>query len=218
MTLLSSAAYLVHFASLLYVVAFLVRDQLVLRLLVLLATAFYICYYYFVPEKPLWDAIGWSIVLGLANLYITALIVLERTTFSLSEEEKELYESLNTLSPGEFRKLLKISTWTTTETIHQLTVEDSLLDHLHFVLRGTIYVEKKGSRFPIPPNCFIGEVAYFLKQEASASVFLEPGGRYVSWKRSDIDVLERKNPSIRIALHGLLTSDMARKVALSSQT
>ncbi|MEM8751172.1 MAG: cyclic nucleotide-binding domain-containing protein [Pseudomonadota bacterium] len=213
--LLPNAALLVHMASLLYVIAFLVKDQLWLRGLVLVATICYIAYYYFVPETPLWDAIWWSLVLGAANVFVTFQIVLERTTFNMPDEQKALYEKFNTLSPGEFRRLMKCADWNSSSGTRQLTTENEPLDCLHFVISGTITVAKDDRSFVIPPNTFIGEVAYFLKTPASATVTVGDQSRVVTWKREDLAQLERKNPGIRIGLHGLLSSDMAIKVAAS---
>ncbi|MGI9407760.1 MAG: hypothetical protein ACR2O4_15405 [Hyphomicrobiaceae bacterium] len=210
-----NAAVLIHMASLLYVIAFLVRDQLWLRLLVLVATLLYIGYYYFVPEEPLWDAIAWSVVLGLANLYITLQIVLERTTYSLSEEEKKLYDAFDTMTPGEFRKMLKIGTWHDGDGVTRLTTENATNENLYFVLHGESVVEKSGRSFPIPERVFVGEVAYFLKCHASATVTVPRGGRYISWPRQALETLERKNPGIRVALQSLMNTDMAGKVAAS---
>ena len=96
-----NASLLVHLASFLYVIAFIVRNQLVLRSLVLLATVMYIIYYFIVPAVPLWDAIGWSIILGAANIYIIIQLILERTAFRLTEKEKALYRVFETINPGE---------------------------------------------------------------------------------------------------------------------
>jgi len=208
-----NAAFLVHMASLLYVIAFLVRDQLLLRFLVLVATVLYIGYYYFVPEEPLWDAIIWSLILGAANLFVTIRILLERTTFNMTDTEKRLCESFHTMTPGEFRRLLKVAHWGNEQAV--LTKEEAAVDRLYYVLNGTISVDKKGREFNLPEGVFIGEVAYFLKGNASATVTVSGVPNYVYWERSELQKLERNNPGIRIALQSLMNTDMANKVAVS---
>ena len=211
--ILNNAAVLVHMASLLYVIAFLVRDQLMLRILVLIATLLYIGYYYFVPEIPLWDAIFWSLVLGAANLYVTVQILLQRTTFNMTGAEKRLCERFDTMTPGEFRRMLKIAHWDHREAT--LTQENEPVDRLYYVLSGTVDVEKQGRSFTLEAGVFIGEVAYFLKRDASATVKLFGIPNYVYWERDELQKLEQKNPGIRVALHSLLNTDMAAKVAVS---
>lgn len=211
--ILNNAAILVHMASLLYVIAFLVRDQLMLRILVLIATALYIGYYYFVPEIPLWDAIFWSLVLGAANLFVTVRILLQRTTFNMTGAEKRLCDRFNTMTPGEFRRMLNIAHWDHRDAT--LTTENEPVDRLYYVLGGTVDVEKQGRTFTLPEGVFIGEVAYFLKGNASATVKVSGAPNYVYWERSELQKLEKKNSGIRIALHSLLNTDMAAKVAVS---
>ncbi|MDD9911001.1 MAG: cyclic nucleotide-binding domain-containing protein [Ahrensia sp.] len=209
------ARLLVHAASALYVVAFLVKNQLTLRSIVLVATAMYIAYYYFAPSMPLWEAIWWSVVLGAANVWVMIQLFLERTTFTLSHEQKTLYEQFDTMMPGEFRRLLKIAQWQNVEVSQDLTQEDETCDALHFLLHGQASINKRGRHFQLEAPTFIGEVSYFLARGATASVSAMPGSTVVSWPRADLDRLLKKQPGIRIALHSLLNTDMAIKVAQS---
>jgi len=211
-----SASLLVHIASLLYVVAFVVRSQLLLRSLVLIATLLYIAYYFFAPDVPLWDAIGWSAILGLANLYVMTQIILERTTFRLSTNEKKLYKVFATLNPGEFRRLLKITNWhkVGSETAQILTTEGEICKHLFFVLSGDIQITKGNRQFGILPEKFIGEVSYYLEDAASATVSVSAGD-YVSWDHDALEKLKKMNPGIRVAIQQILSTDMAHKIALS---
>ena len=210
---LLTPAALVHIAALFQIAGFLVRDQVWLRTLVLTGTMLYIVYYYFAPDIPLWDAIFWSTVMGLANIYVLVKLVLERTTLALSDEEKTLYYAFASLSPGEYRRILKVAEWHDADGEAVLTHEGQPLDRLYYVLDGKVRIEKGERKFHIPPGSFIGEVAYFLKQNASATAVVEPGGRYVAVKRADLETIEKRHPAIRIALHSMLSMDMAAKVA-----
>ncbi len=62
------ASLLIHFATLGYVLGFLFKKQLVLRMLVLVSTVLYIIYYYYFPAQPLWAAIMGSSLIMLANI------------------------------------------------------------------------------------------------------------------------------------------------------
>jgi len=211
-----SASLLVHFASFLYVIAFIVRNQLILRGLVLVATVMYIAYYFFVPAVPLWDAIGWSVILGGANIYIMTQLILERTTFRMTEEEKKLYRVFDTLNPGEYRRFLKITQWHKCgpgET-HKLTTEGDMCRYLYFVLSGDIQIQKGERQFNIPSEKFIGEVSYYLHEPASATVTVT-GADYVRWEHDALENLKKMNPSIRVAVQQILNTDMAHKIAVS---
>lgn len=213
--LTSGAAILVHIAALFYVAGFLVRDQLTLRLLVLLGTICYIIYYWLALDTPLWDAIIWSLILGAANLYMILVLAFERTTFRMSDDEKRLFAAFDSMTPGEFRRVLKVAEWVDSDGEQPLTQENKTCDRLYYVLDGAVNIQKGERNFDIPPGSFIGEVVYFLKQEASATVTVAKGGRYVALPRDAIASLEKKSPGIRIAIHSVLSADMAQKVARS---
>ena len=51
-----------------YVLGFLFKSQITLRMLVLVASLFYIAYYYYHPAEPLWGAIWGSVLIIVANL------------------------------------------------------------------------------------------------------------------------------------------------------
>ena len=211
----SGAQIMVHIAAMFYVAGFLVRDQLYLRLLILFGTICYMNYYFFLQDKPLWEAFIWSAIMGSANLYIIILIILERTTFSMSDEEKLLFKAFDGLSPGEFRKLLKVTNWHESDGETLITVEDEVPDALYYVLYGGCRINKRGTAFSVERPGFIGEIAYTLNRSATANVLVPKGGKYVSWPRDKLKGLELRYPSIRVALHGTLNTDLADKVANS---
>lgn len=209
------ASILVHIAAMFYVAGFLVRDQLLLRMLVLTGTTCYLGYYYLAHEQPLWDAFFWSCFMGIANLFVITQIVLERSTFNMSDEERRVYKAFDEMLPGEFRRLLKISSFEDSDGVTTLTREGEPVDNLYYVLDGKVEVEKAGQSFSIPSGSFLGEVAFFLHTDASATVRLGDGARFVKWRGEELRKLQKKYPGIRVAIHSILNQDMATKVAQS---
>lgn len=67
------------------------RNELRLRSLLLLGSAFYIAYYLTVGERPLWEAVFASSLLALANIYALVLISLDRSTLWMKAEMRELF-------------------------------------------------------------------------------------------------------------------------------
>ena len=212
---LAAPALLVHVASFLYVVGFLVRDQLVLRSLVLVATVLYIAYYYFAPDVPLWEAIAWSVVLGAANLWVMFGLLRDRTTFAMPEHERELFDLFGNLSPGEFRSLMAIARWQRLEHGVDVTRENEQLETLTYLVDGEAVVRKVAGLRRLHGGCFIGEVGFLLDQPASATVEVLGGARIVQWPTDELRRLCRRKPALRLSLDNLMNRDMARKVALS---
>src|SRR6185295_18053294 len=84
-----------HIASILTMVAYLLRDILWLRFLTILSCFAGIAFLTIVPPKgPLWQPIWWNVVFAIINIVQIAIIIKERTGIHFSEEEKELYETL----------------------------------------------------------------------------------------------------------------------------
>jgi len=188
---LFSTAVLIHLGALLYVIGFLVRDELALRLLVLGGTILYILYYLLFPDVPLWDAILTSSILGIANVWILCKIVFERYTFAMSDDEKKLYEVFSTLTPGQFR--------------------------LYYLIEGNARIEKGDSKFEIPSDKFLGEISFILESNYSATVLATKDMRYVEWNTEELRSLMKKNPLLRNALIALFNQDLAKKLAVSHQ-
>jgi len=205
---------IVHLGAALYLVGFLFRDQILLRAFIIGGDAVYISYFYFVPGVPLWGGIFWSAVFALVNAVMIARIMADRTAFRMTPEERQLFELLGTLSPGEFRRLVKAGHWLTATGTTLLAEEDRPLERLYYVLDGEIVIGKTGrDPFTVAPRTFIGEVAFLLPRPASATLTVTAGTRYVSWDRAALRRLQLRAPSLAFALAAALNRDMAAKVA-----
>jgi hypothetical protein len=101
-----SADILVHIGAFLMLLAYLVRDQILLRALIVLGTSFYVVNY-FIMEPPLWSALLWSMSFIVINLIMIFVIYSDRASFIMSEREEKLYQVFNTLSPGDFKNYQK---------------------------------------------------------------------------------------------------------------
>ena len=213
-SLLFDAAILVHVAALAQVAGFMIIDQLRLRLLMLIGTGLYITYY-MTLDPPLWTAMFWSVVMAATNTWVIVRLVLDRSTYNLSEENLKLYKVFDAMTPGEFRRLLKIATWRDGHDQTRLTREGEAVQSLYYVMQGPVEIDKQGDRFSIEGNAFIGEVAFFLESVASASVTVAETARYAQWEHASLMELQKKDPGIRAALHSILNKDMAAKVASS---
>lgn len=210
-----NTALLIHFGALFYIIAFLIRDELKLRLMVLAGSAFYLLYYYLFPEIPLWDAIVTTCILVAANLIILFRILMERTVFALKSEEKELFEAFDGFSPGQFRQLLKIAHWETAGSPAILAAANEPLSELYFIFDGAVVIKKGDNEFQLAPGNFIGEIAFVLGRLPTADVTAEPGARLIKWDASQIMRLMEKSPAFQNAIMALLSRDLAEKLAKS---
>lgn len=204
---------IVHLGAFLYLAGFLCRDQLLLRGFIVAGDIVYILYFYLAPASPLWGGIFWSVVFTLANLAMIGRILSDRSAYGMTEDDRRLHGLLDTLTPGEFRRLMRAGHWNRAEAEVAITLEGQPLHRLAYVIDGTITVEKAGHAFTIAPPTFIGEVAFLIDRPASATVTLSAGARYVTWDMKRLRQVLLRSPALRIGLGAAFNRDMAEKVA-----
>jgi len=106
---------LIHSANVIYLVSYVMRDILWLRVFTVIAAACLILYFYFLPE-PLLTPVYWNILFITLNVFWITRLLLERRPVQLTADEKQLCELVFRLvSPREMINLLKIGTWETAE-------------------------------------------------------------------------------------------------------
>jgi hypothetical protein len=207
--------YLVYLAFAFALAGYLARDELWLRLLMLLASVNYLAYYYTVTEEPLWNAILTSGTLAFVNFVMIGIVILERTTFAMSRQVAAIFRSFDMLTPGQFRRIMRYGTVRTADDTVRLTTEGMRVEKLYYVTAGTVIVTKEGRRTEIPPRIFVGEIAYATGNVASATVELAPGSVWVEWDQDRLRRLARRFPALGVALVAQFNADLLGKVATS---
>ena len=207
---------IIHLATLGYVLGFLFKNQLILRLLLFFSTSFYIIYYYFYPETPLWGAMLGSALIMLSNLIGTSFLLYDRLPFSIKAEHEPIFKSLKGISPGDFRRLMKVAISQDSKQDIILTEELKEPTHLYYLLTCEAMADKNGQRFTIPAGRFIGEISFILKgNKATATVSIPKGCQYLSWERNELEALLLKYPNLQQAFEARIARDMASKLSTS---
>lgn len=209
-----------HVASILTMAAYILKDILWLRSLTILACGAGITFNYFVPATPLWTVILWNILFMVINVVQIAIIIKERSGIDFTDEEKELHDTLfKNFAPFEFMKLMRIGKWLEAKQGQVLAVEQQPLDSVMLIYNGRVGVETKGEQVAqLKDGNFIGEVSFISGGAATATVrTLEPT-RYLSWLKTDIKQLLNRNPSMRLAMQGMLSTDLSKKLARRAPT
>jgi CRP-like cAMP-binding protein len=204
---------LVHLGAMFYLVCFLFRDQILLRSFAIAGDFAYATYYFNVSSEPLWGAIMWTIPNVLINLAMISIILRDSRTTNFSDDELRLYRSLNEMAPGDFRKLVRIGTWNRATEAKLLATEGQPLESLHYVLEGSVDIEKNGRKIVVKPALFIGEIAYLKHSPATATVRVLPGTLYMSWNHVDLAKAQSKHDGLKNAIGAILNNDLADKLA-----
>jgi Popeye protein conserved region len=205
---------LFHASNLMAFLAFLLRDQLKLRAMMAISLFLQGLYYYAIPGGPLFDPLFWKVVSFLANAAMIILVFSGRLDFGIPADLRGLFEKINVLSPGQFRKLLKHSTRTVASDLPLLQTGQKA-DQLHYLLRGSALISKGSSLHKVQSGIFLGEIAFLNGSAASATVMLADDAECVSWDSIALHNLMAKDKAIDIAMRGIFNHDLASKVANS---
>ena len=203
-----------HLASVLIMVAYLLKDILWLRLLTILSCFAGIIFNYFVPATPLWTVIYWNILFAVINIVQIAIIITERAGVRLTEEEKELHETLfKNFAPFEFMKLMRIGQWLQAKPGQVMAVENQPVENMMLIYNGVVGVEKDGKEVAkLKDGNFIGELTYITGGAATATVKALQPTRYIAWSKDAMRQLLNRNPSMRFAMQALISTDLSKKL------
>ncbi|MEM9138474.1 MAG: hypothetical protein AAGB15_01465 [Pseudomonadota bacterium] len=210
-------AALVYLATAMQALGLLFRQQILLRVLVLLGSVFFVLFYYFHTAEPLWDAIIGSSLIGAANAIGLMALIYSRVPLGMNERERDFYDAIGRIEPGLFRKLLAIGHLCDTAERVEMTQEGRHPEKLFFVLKGRIDIQKGATSFRIGERVFVGEIAHQLGLPASATATLPEGGIFIEWDSKKLKALSERRPRLGQAIDALISRDMAAKVSTGVQ-
>lgn len=211
------AAVFANIALLFYVLGLLARRDTWLRINLLFGTVFYILYYYNITETPLWDAIMASLVIGAANAFSMVRLLLDRSTFGMSAENRALFQRLPTLNPGQFRRIMRTAERRTATEETVICAQGAAPDGLFYVLEGPMMLRRDGREIALDGQQFVGEISFLRGADApaSATVVLGPGAEYIVWDRDRLYRMMDRSAPLANALGALFNRDLGDKLATS---
>ena len=215
MTELLTPGQIGYIAGGLFALAYLIINQVMLRLIVLLGTGFYIWYYFVAAETPLWEAIQLSAVMGLANLIGLMSLLARRSKLAIPVAHRDIYDRFADLPPGDFRDLMKLADRRVLSDEERVSEEGGLPTHLTYVISGAMRVQKMGDEFQMPAGVFVGEVAYLNNTNSAASTWVKEGSEILQWDVSTLRQKAARKDRFRLALEAVLSKDLAAKVAFA---
>ncbi|HKO96438.1 MAG TPA: cyclic nucleotide-binding domain-containing protein [Pyrinomonadaceae bacterium] len=204
-----------HIASVLTLLAYLVKEMLWLRFLTILASIAGIIFNYTVPATPLWAVIWWNVVFIIINVIQIMIILKERSNVTFTEEEQELYETLfKNFEPFEFMKLLRIGSWREAKKGQALTIEAQPLDSIILIYNGLLSVEIGGQQVrQMKDGGLIGEISFITGGPATATVTALEPTRYMAWPKEEMRRLLNRNPNMRFAMQTVFSKELVKKLA-----
>ncbi|WOO41690.1 cyclic nucleotide-binding domain-containing protein [Rubellicoccus peritrichatus] len=209
--------YLANMANVLYLISYLVRDILWLRIFAIIAGSSLIPYYYF-QATPLWDVIIWNFVFISINLVLSVVLIMERRPVHLVGDELKLYRLVfDQLSQRDFKRLLELGEWKETQPESMVASNGKEIDQVIVIYEGELSVRRNDKELAqLSPGHFVGEMGYLTGKKASADVVALTPARYVSWSFESLRKYLPKHPELRAAFQNVLGADLVCKLRRDS--
>jgi hypothetical protein len=205
-----SGEYFYSVAALFSCAAYLLRNILWLRILLVCAAITYIISG---VNLGITSMIGWNSAYLVINLFHIAVLLLDKITISLPQETRKIYlRYFSTLSTREFRKLITINGFCIFQDDH-IVHEFEVPDRLYIVLRGTVNVVKGNHTIAtLKAGDFIGEMSFLSKQPASANAQAKDLVQCAYWTHDDLEKLKLKNIEAYDKFVAIIGCDLVRKL------
>jgi hypothetical protein len=205
---------LIHLANVLFLLSYLVKDILWLRLLTVVAGCVLLAYYALLPV-PLWPAIGWNTVFLLINIRQVHVLLLERRPVRLPPEELHLYHlAFRSLTPREFAKLLKLALWDDIAAGQHVVTKGEALDRIMVIVKGRARVDV-GSAAPgveLGPGRFVGEMSYLTGSAPNADVIAVETTRVACWPQKELRAFLGRDAELRAIVQMAIGEDLVAKL------
>lgn len=208
----------IHVANIMYLLSYLVKDILWLRLLTVFAGICLYPFYFFSQDKPLWAPIFWVGLFTLINIYQIYLLLLERRPVNLTPEEQKIYQlAFRTLTPREFKQLMGVAQWKTAQRNEQLITQGQPVEQMLFIYSGFLEVtvdEKPVAQ--IQDGQFVGEMSFMTGEIPTASVVSAAETTYVAWPIPELKTFLDKQQTLKAALQYILGTDLVSKLKVKT--
>jgi hypothetical protein len=203
----------IHIANVLYLLSYLVKDILWLRVLTVVGGLTIVAYYVFMPH-PVWAAIAWNAVFLVINAWQIRLLILERRPVQLDPDSLTLYKlAFRSLTPREFVKVLKLARWSEAAPGEKIVARGEPLERIMVIASGRVRVEPPtGTGIDLRPGCFVGEMSFMTGERPTADVVAVDKTRLVSWPQEELRKLLESAVDLRAAVQGVIGADLVAKL------
>ena len=163
---------LLNCAYLIWLIAFVSKKIVWLRILTVTGNVVVLPYYLFYFEEALWNPFVWVGIYTTINLIMLFLIYLESRPVELSNMEQKIYDkTFKSLEPRVYKHLIDLATIEELGPGVELVTRDTHLENLMLVVEGEAEVVlKHGDHVFIPSGGFIGEQSFITGENTSADV------------------------------------------------
>lgn len=202
-----------HLAYGLMALAFVTRDVLRLRAL-LVAAQLLVIVYTLLAGVPVIAA--WNVLYVSVNAYMAVQLLHERREVALPEQLRGLYDRhFSALSPGEFLRWWARGEDATLDGA-MLAREGERPEWLYFLLEGRARVSRGGETVTeLPAGYFVAEMSLLTGRPANADVTAQGGVVVHRWPRQTLEEIPDRDPRLWTRIQSVIGLDLVEKIHLS---
>lgn len=211
-----SGEYFYSIAALFSCTAYLLGNILWLRILLVIASTFYIISGI---SLGITSMAGWNSAYLAINMYHIVLLLLDRVTINLPPETRKIYHYyFSTMSTREFRKIIMINAFCSFQD-NTIIRESETTDKLYIVLNGQVdIVKSKLIIASLQAGDLIGEMSFMSKEPASASAIARGAVECAYWSHDDLEKLKFKNRRAYDKFISIIGCDLVRKLKRKNES
>jgi len=204
---------LVNLSNIVFLVAFSVRDVLILRILSIVGEALILPYYYF-QDGTLWPPIFWSGAFIIVNAVRIVMIALERRSVVLSDKEEQLYRAaFSSIDKREFLRLVGLARWVDCSPGEVILQKGQQIADVIVLASGNVEAILGGkTRLAIRPGQLIGDVSAYSGLPSPVEAVVRDAGTLVKWDLRHFREFTASRPELRANLLRIVSMDLAAKL------
>lgn len=205
---------MVHVANVFYLVSYLVRDILWLRVLTICAGLSLLPFYCNCSDHILWAPIAWNVLFITVNAVQIGILLRERQPHRLNGPEQELYDNVfSELTPGEFWQLLNLGQWREIPAGTTIVTRDTVVQDIQVLQQGALEIRSKDVVIDRDkPGQFVGEMSFLSGEKATADVVAIEPSTVLAWSQEKLNKFLEKKPSLAFKFRGILGLDVVAKL------
>jgi len=205
-----SGEYFYSIAALFSCSAYLLRNILWLRILLVIASCIYI---FSGVSLGITSMVGWNSAYLAINLYHVSILLLDKITISLPEITIKIYHRyFSALSTREFKKLVMTNQFCSFSD-SSIIQKSEVTGKLFIVLTGKVNIVSSGAVIAtLDAGDMIGEMSFISKQPASADAVALGTIECAYWTHDDLEKLKLKNIDVYNKFLAIIGCDLVRKL------
>ena len=204
---------LIHTANALYLLSYLMRDILWLRVFTVIAALCLVLFFLTQPE-PLLAAVFWNLVFVALNIYWIIRLLAERRPVAMNPEEARLHATaFQFMTPREMINLFRIGAWVEHPVSQRFVRRGKKVENLAVISTGVAAIEVDGEPVgELGDGRFIGTMSFINGDPSSIDITGRTQTRCLSWPAPKLRAYLQKNPETRGAIQQILNRELVARL------